>query len=195
MDANEAIRAARDCVTRAIANEGVNQLSFQKAVLDPNTKEWRITFRIMRTTDKGDKMCASSVCTVDDADGQVTSTFITDCHTCDRKCANQASEQDACNAKQNEQPSHATSTSVLWRDSLQSLYRALFAYPRTAVGFVTIIGICVAAFFRETAVVEEALIPLAALVGLFIGLFVAGEWWLKRGSRRSDSNRRNRRDR
>lgn len=192
MDANQAIQAARDCVTRAIANEGVHQLNFQKAVWECGKKEWHITFCISRTQDKQDTKCAKSVCTIDDSDGRITSTIITDCPFCDRKCANQASGQDTCSAEQNEQSSSVTSTSARWSDALQSWYRAFVVYPRTAVGDVALIMICVAVVFKDITIVEEILKLLAVVVGIIIGIFVAGAWWQKRGYQRPDSNKRNR---
>lgn len=197
MDANKAIQAARDCVTRAIANEGVHQLNFQKAVWESTKKEWHITFCITRTQDKQGTKCAESVCTINVADGQMTSITIDDCPSCDRKCANQASAQDACSAEQNEQPNHATSiyarifafARIYTRlDSVRYLYPA-FVVAGSAVGLATVLTL----FFDGNADGgEKTLMRIAAGAGFFIGLFVGGLRALKHGSQRPDSNKRNR---
>ena len=192
MDANEAIQTAHNCVTRAIANEGVNQLNLQEAVQDQDTKKWHIAFRYVRTRGKQDTRWVRGACTIDDASGQMTSITIDECLSCDRKCANQASVQNACSAEQNEQPNRATST-FGWRDSLRSLGRALVIYPGSAVGMATLVVIYVGV---NADLFEKALLSAAAFVGTTIGLIVEGRRLLsKRGSQRPDGNRRNRNDR
>ena len=182
MDANESPQTARDCVNRAIVAE---------IVRNKDTKELHITFRITRTQDNQDTRCARSMCTIDDADGRITFTIITDCPFCDRKCANQASCAEACSAEQNEQPNRATSIFArifAWWDSRRYLYPA-FGGVCSAVGLATVLTLY---FGGKADGCDKTLMLIAAGAGFFIGLFVGGLRALKRGSQRPDSNKRNR---
>ena len=51
MDVKEATRTALDYIYRIFASEEISQVGLEEVVLEPNTKQWRVTFGFSRSWD------------------------------------------------------------------------------------------------------------------------------------------------
>ena len=188
MDAKEAVDAARKCLTDALPRLAPDQIGLEQVVPGLAKRDWRVTFSFPSLEAQQGQQSAIAKrsykeLTISDADGSLI--CITACTPCSPKSC-----KISCTAGQCAQPSCATPVPMSWGDSVRSWMKVLFVYPTAAVGWasLTMLYIKLASGGPHS---EEVVISSAALfVGVVVGLFAEGRWWLRGGRRRCGNKKK-----
>lgn len=188
MDVKEAADAARNYITVALPGLDPTQLGLEEVTLDPDRREWRVTLSFIPPWEQQGQQSANvprsyKQIVINDTSGSVIS--LTDRTFCAPKSC-----KIPCTAGQCAQLGCAAPIS--WWDTPRSWLRLFFVYPSAAVGWASLGMLYIKVAFGEPLSGEAVISSVALFVGVVIGLFAEGIWWLRRSRQRCGNKKKKR---